>query len=143
VATVLNHPEGRVIVEETPAGRREVKVEPEDSSLFIPRRSCETSYPDELIEALLELKGISHLCDEIARDEDPVYVSNFLRHAILGYVAESEFAGKRVLDFGSASGRGRWSSRGCCRPPTASGSSCERTWSASPACARGSTVPTT
>jgi 2-polyprenyl-3-methyl-5-hydroxy-6-metoxy-1,4-benzoquinol methylase len=81
-----------------------VSVEPHDPATYVSRASCETAYTTDLIAAILGLKGIAYLCDEIARDEDPRYVSSFLRHALLGYLPEQAFHGKRVLDFGSGSG---------------------------------------
>ena len=102
--TVLDHPDGVVTLTEVPGGRLLVAVEANDPSTFVSRATCETAYSRELIAAVLELKGIGYLCDEIARDEDPRYVANSLRHALLGYLPESAFAGKKVLDFGSGAG---------------------------------------
>ena len=64
----------------------------------------ETSYPIELIEHVLRVKGPASLCDEIRRDEDPLYVQHRLNWDILGFVDGGAFSGKRVLDFGSGSG---------------------------------------
>jgi SAM-dependent methyltransferase len=104
VAVVLEHPEGRALVEDLGAGRRRVTVEPSRESTFVSRYSCDTSYPPELIQRILGSKGVGYLCDEIARDEDPRYVERMLRHAMLSYVPREYFAGKRLLDFGSGSG---------------------------------------
>ncbi len=72
--------------------------------MFVPRLACETSYPPDLIEAILGVKGIAYLCDEIARDEDAGYVSDGLRRSLHAYVPEEGFRGKRLLDFGCGSG---------------------------------------
>ena len=104
MAAVLEHPEGRVVLEEMQDGRRRVIAEPHDPSAYVSVRTCETRYPAELIERILDAKGISYVCNEIARDEDPRYVERFLRHAMLAYVAEEQLRGKRLLDFGSGSG---------------------------------------
>ena len=72
--------------------------------MFVPRVTCETAYPPDLIEAILDVKGIAYLCDEIARDEDKDYVSDGLRRSLHAFVPEEEFRGKRLLDFGCGSG---------------------------------------
>jgi 2-polyprenyl-3-methyl-5-hydroxy-6-metoxy-1,4-benzoquinol methylase len=86
-------------IEELGNGRRRVRISSAGTT-----DSCETSYPPELIEAILASTGPGWLCDEIRRDEDPHYVERSLRLALLAYVDESAFAGKRLLDFGCGSG---------------------------------------
>ena len=103
-AVAITHDKGRVEVRSLPDGRRELTVVDEEPGTFISRRTCTTSYPEPLIERLFEVKGPGYLCDEILRDEDPAYVELFLRYGLLGFVSEEEFAGARVLDFGSGSG---------------------------------------
>ena len=80
-----------------------ITVEPKDG-LFIPIRKWVTNYPHELIEQILQVKGPAYLCDEIMRDEDPRYVQHSFRWDILSFIGQEDFAGKRVLDFGSGSG---------------------------------------
>lgn len=63
-----------------------------------------TSYPIDLIEHVLRVKGAAYLCDEIMRDEDPRYVQSALQRGVLSYRHEADFAGRRLLDFGSGSG---------------------------------------
>jgi SAM-dependent methyltransferase len=101
---VLDHPEGTVTLTQLPGNRRRVTVETHDTATYVSRASCETSYTPDLIAAVLEVKGIAYLCDEIARDEDRLYVADLLRYTLLSYLPESAFEGKRVLDFGSGSG---------------------------------------
>lgn len=103
-ARVLFHPDARVVVEERQDGRRLVTVEPVVSSLFVPIRSAETTYPLDLVEAILAVKGPAYLCDEILRDESPTYVQAWLERDLLAYVPREWFRGKRVLDFGCGSG---------------------------------------
>ncbi len=50
------------------------------------------------------MKGACYLCDELARDEDPSYVSRDLSGDLDAYFPDENFAGKRILDFGSGSG---------------------------------------
>ena len=66
-------------------------------------RSWVTSYPLALIREIYQAKDV-YVCDEIRREEDPVYVEHAMRHEVLGYVEPADFAGKRVLDFGCGSG---------------------------------------
>jgi 2-polyprenyl-3-methyl-5-hydroxy-6-metoxy-1,4-benzoquinol methylase len=104
MAVTLEHPEGRVTVEEVTPGRKRVSVELFDSSLFMPYSSADTDYSIELIEQILAFRGPSMLCYSIIRAEEPAQLTEPLKHYILGYVDESEFEGKRLLDFGCGSG---------------------------------------
>jgi precorrin-6B methylase 2 len=91
------------VVEELGDGRRRVSVEPADD-VFVPCRDCVTSYPVELIAAVLQTKSVAYVCDEIARDEDPSYLQRDLRYSLLAYLPEDAFSETRLLDFGSGSG---------------------------------------
>jgi len=102
MSVILTHPDASIRVEETD-GKRAISIEPR-GGLFIPVRKWATDYPLELIEHVLRVKGPSHLCDEIMRDEDPRYVQHSLRWDILSFVGPADFAGRHVLDFGSGSG---------------------------------------
>jgi SAM-dependent methyltransferase len=100
---LLEHSEARVLVEPLEDGRSRVVVEAPPGT-FVAKRECETGYPRELVERILEVKGPAYLCDEIVREEDPHYVALFLRYGLLGFLPPSEFTGGRLLDFGSGSG---------------------------------------
>ena len=91
-------------LEEKGSGTRRIVVEMKDPGAYSPRLHWDTQYPPELIKAILEVKGAAWLCDEIARDEDPLYVRSDLMMSLLSYVRESDFVGKLVLDFGCGSG---------------------------------------
>ena len=82
-------------------GKRRVLVSGET---FIPQREWETAYPIELIEHVLRVKGPAWLNDEIMRDEDPRATQSFIRWNVLSYADSRDFAGRRLLDFGSGSG---------------------------------------
>jgi 2-polyprenyl-3-methyl-5-hydroxy-6-metoxy-1,4-benzoquinol methylase len=100
--TILTCPDALVRIEDFD-GKHSISVEPK-SEVFISAKRWVTNYPINLIEHILRIKGPAYLCDEIMRDEDPLYVQHALYWDILSYVPESEFAGKRLLDFGAGSG---------------------------------------
>jgi 2-polyprenyl-3-methyl-5-hydroxy-6-metoxy-1,4-benzoquinol methylase len=104
MTVALEHPDGRVFVEEDASGRKRVSVELFDSSAFMPFSSAETDYSIELIEQILAFRGPARLCYSILRAEDPSHLAEPLRRYILGYLDKREFEGKRLLDFGCGSG---------------------------------------
>ncbi len=104
VTVVLDHPDGRVVVEDVGRGRKRVSVELFEPSTFMPSSSAETDYSIELIEQILAFRGPARLCYSILRAEDPSHLAEPLRLYILGYLDEREFEGKRLLDFGCGSG---------------------------------------
>jgi 2-polyprenyl-3-methyl-5-hydroxy-6-metoxy-1,4-benzoquinol methylase len=102
----LSSPEAdiRIIGPPDANGCRTLIVEPRQSSLFVPRRRVLTRYPDELIRLIFSVKKASYLCDEIAREEDPSYVTSSLESGLYAFFRPEQFRGKRVLDFGCGSG---------------------------------------
>jgi len=102
--TRLSHALADVTVEELGGGRRRVTVVPRDPSVFVPFRSCETSYPAELVDVMLNHGAPAYLCAEIVREEDELYLPFGLRNYLLSYVGEAEFERTRVLDFGCGAG---------------------------------------
>ncbi|MBI5428359.1 MAG: class I SAM-dependent methyltransferase [Nitrospinae bacterium] len=104
MTTTLTFPEALVHIAETGGGKRRVSAELLDPLRFISVRQCETAYPLDLIQLVLDVKGPLWVCDEIARDEDENYVQKKLRNDLLGYLPASAFASKTILDFGCGSG---------------------------------------
>ena len=102
--TTLSHSAGRLTINEIARGRFLITAEPSDRSKYIAIRSLETSYPIELIEKIFGIKGPSWVCDEIARDEDPNYVSQYLINEVLAYFEPAILERVRILDFGCGSG---------------------------------------
>lgn len=102
MVSLIEAPDALVQVTEVDGGRM-ITIEPKPG-LFVPVRSWVTAYPLSLIESVLRVKGPAYLCDEIMRDEDSRYVQHCLDWDLLSYVPASEFAGRRILDFGSGSG---------------------------------------
>jgi len=100
----IKHPHGIVHVEQLQTGKNRISVELFDGQLFMPRSTCNTTYSLDLIENMLSIKGPNWLCDELMRDEDPTYVQNYMRYAVLSYIKREEFNDKRLLDFGCGCG---------------------------------------
>lgn len=103
-STTLTHPDGRLLIEELPDERRLITVMLTNRKQFMLRGQWMTRYSVPLIREILHVTGPAVLCDEISRDEDPDYVQKRLIADLLAYFDKSEFAGKRLLDFGCGSG---------------------------------------
>jgi 2-polyprenyl-3-methyl-5-hydroxy-6-metoxy-1,4-benzoquinol methylase len=84
-------------------GRSRVILKPRNRNAFIPRASCETSLPLNVISSFLDA-SFNQLCDSLARHEDPEYVKKVLGAQLLGYLDAADFRGKRLLDFGCGQG---------------------------------------
>ncbi len=102
MSPILTHTDASIHVEASD-GKRAISVELE-AGLFTPSREWVTDYSLELIEHVLRVKGPASLCDEIKRDEYPLYIQHSFRWDILSYAAEGDLAGRRLLDFGSGCG---------------------------------------
>jgi len=102
ITRTFEHGDGVIAVRSTPTGNH-VQCTPR-ADVFCPRRECITSYPLDVIEQALAVKGVAYLCDELMREEDPAYIEQSFQWDILSYVSAEAFAGRRVLDFGSGSG---------------------------------------
>lgn len=100
----IKHKDALIRVEPIGANKRKILVEPHDKRLFIAYKSCETSYDLPLIQEILSIKGPSYLCDEIMRDESPLYLQKSLHYSLLSYLPKSAFTNKKILDFGCGSG---------------------------------------
>ena len=101
--SILRATEGSVEVVPLPTGRFKVTLKPHDRHIFVPRQSCETSLPLDVISAFLNV-SFTMLCDSLARHEDDEYVKGVLSKQLLAYCDASDFWGRRVLDFGCGSG---------------------------------------
>jgi len=100
----LDHAEGRVVLVPTRDGRHRVQVAPAKQTTRIARNGCLTSYPRDLIEQILGLRGPAGLCDEISRDEDPGYTSLSIKNVLLAHSPTSGPGAGEVLDFGCGCG---------------------------------------
>lgn len=70
----------------------------------VPRSSCETTFPRQLVERLLQTTAPEWICDAIARHEDPAYIRGEMRSQLFAYFPASAYAGRRILDFGCGNG---------------------------------------
>jgi len=104
MTNTLHHKNGYVELNPIGDGRQRVRVRMSDENAFVTGPEWTTSYPRELVAAILDIKGPAWLCDELQRDEDPDYVENDFRHDVLGFIDPGDFLGKRVLDFGCGCG---------------------------------------
>ena len=93
-----NEPDAEV----TPAadGRNDIRIR-HASGVVV---TYTTSYPRQLINAVLAAKTPATLIDELARDEDPLYVRICLEKDLFAYVPPQDFQDKRLLDFGCGAG---------------------------------------
>jgi 2-polyprenyl-3-methyl-5-hydroxy-6-metoxy-1,4-benzoquinol methylase len=104
MSEILEHPQANVLVKERSGDRRALQVRLIDKHLVMRWDTCETSYPLDLIKHILDVKGPAYLCDEIMRDQDPLYVQKDLETELLAYFDRSDFDYKRILDFGCGAG---------------------------------------
>ena len=79
-----------------------VTLLPRSPALYIPRRSCKTTFSLEMVEFLLQRSDFAWLCDNLARHDDSV--PDALKHQLFSYFTPDDLAGKRLLDFGCGSG---------------------------------------
>ena len=101
---ILKHRDAHIHVSRLNQDRWKISVEALTKGIYIHQHTCETSYPIDLIQKILNIVGPGFLCDEILRDESPNYVSNFLHYDLLAYLGEEEFRNKTLLDFGCGQG---------------------------------------
>lgn len=101
---VLTTPDGEIEITPTASGRARITLKPRDPNLYIPRRTCETSHPEE-VELFLKFgSSFAWLCDAISRHEGPDEVQGVLRRQLFAYVEQQAFSDARILDFGCGGG---------------------------------------
>ncbi|MGH6924398.1 MAG: class I SAM-dependent methyltransferase [Propylenella sp.] len=102
-ALIFDHDRAVVTVSDDADGWRKVSVQPKHP-ISVQRSPCRTTYPDDLIRRILDVKGPEYLCDEIARDQDPAYTEANIDIGLFSYLKPADFAGKTLLDFGCGCG---------------------------------------
>lgn len=100
----LTHRDALIHISPLNQGRWKVSVEALNKDLYVHQPTCETSYPIDLIQKILDTAGPGFVCDEILREESPDYVRNFLYYDLLAYVDKEQFKNKTLLDFGCGPG---------------------------------------
>lgn len=104
-AICIECPAGYLSVEDLGDGRRRLEAVPRDeSALFVGARTCDSCYPLELIRLILTVKGLSAVCDEIGREEDPGYLQHVLGWTMRAHVDVERARDVRILDFGCGAG---------------------------------------
>jgi len=101
---VLTRPEGEIELEPSAQGRTRITLKPRDPALYIPKRTCETSHPEEIEIFLDGMSGFAWLCDTISRHEEPDEVRGVLERQLFSHVERGAYRGARLLDFGCGSG---------------------------------------
>jgi SAM-dependent methyltransferase len=101
---VLSTPDGEIELTPAAGGRTRITLKPRDPNLFVPRRTCETSHPEEVVLFLEGVSSFGWLCDAISRHEEPDEVQGVLRRQLFAYLEPLAFRGGRMLDFGCGAG---------------------------------------
>ena len=101
---MIHHPEAEITMEPLPSDRHRVHVRMLDPDEHVWVDRFETSLPRELVERFLGVHGPAGLGHALTRIEEGGDLHRALRFSILPFVAEEEFRGKRLLDFGCGSG---------------------------------------
>ena len=96
--------EGIVEIRPKGEGGFDIELLPRQSNLYIPRKKCQTTFPLEMIHYWLERTEFAWVCERLSRHEDQTTIAAILRRQLFAYFSPEEFAGKRLLDFGSGSG---------------------------------------
>ena len=82
----------------------ELTLLPRARDLYIPRKTCRTTFSMDLLLALMERSDFAWLCDNVARHENSTSESAILERQLFGYSTPEDFAEKRLLDFGCGNG---------------------------------------
>ena len=106
---VLTTPDGEIELTPTAGGRIRITLKPRDPDLYIPRRTCETSHPQEIELFLNGGSSFAWLCDAISRHEEPNEVQGVLMRQLFAYVEPKAYQGARMLDFGCGGGASTFS----------------------------------
>lgn len=80
----------------------DIRLVPDNPNLYIPRKSCRSTLPLDLIQDWLSKSGFASFCETLGRHEDAI--PKVLKQHLFAYFAPEDFAGKRLLDFGCGSG---------------------------------------
>ena len=90
-------------------GGFEITLQPHRSDLYIPRKSCQTTLPLDLLRYWADHFDFAWFCNAVGRHEDQTTVPGALRRQLFAYFSAGEFEGKRLLDFGCGTGASTFS----------------------------------
>ena len=82
----------------------ELTLLPRAPDLYLPRKTCRTTFSMDLLLALMERSDFAWLCDTVARHETSTSETAILERQLFGYSTAEDFAEKRLLDFGCGNG---------------------------------------
>ena len=82
----------------------ELTLLPRAPDLYLPRKTCRTTFSMDLLLALMERSDFAWLCDTVARHETSPSETAILERQLFGYSTAEDFAEKRLLDFGCGNG---------------------------------------
>jgi len=102
--TKLEYEDAFVIVEDINGNLNRINIQMKSSSVFCPRTCLETRYSLDLIKSIIDVKGPAWLCDEIAREEDPLGLQTDLSILLSSYLDKKDLINKKILDFGCGCG---------------------------------------
>jgi len=80
----------------------EIVLLPHDPELYVPKASCRSTFPLELIQYWADRTPFATFCEVIGRHE--IEIPKVLQQQLFAYFAPEEFSGKRMLDFGCGTG---------------------------------------
>jgi 2-polyprenyl-3-methyl-5-hydroxy-6-metoxy-1,4-benzoquinol methylase len=88
----------------SPGEPYELTLLPRLPDLYVPRKTCRTTFSMDLLLAVMERTDFAWLCDNLARHENATSEPAILEHQLFGYSTPDDFAEKRLLDFGCGNG---------------------------------------
>jgi ubiquinone/menaquinone biosynthesis C-methylase UbiE len=85
-------------------GGFEIALLPNHSELYLPRKSCRTTLPLEVLQPWIDHVPFAWVCDAISRHQEASNLEASLERQLFAYFAAEQFVGKRLLDFGCGTG---------------------------------------
>ncbi len=100
---ILEQKDLLVQIDELQGGKRQILIQGKNQSRPTIKRTWITSYPIDLIKAILDVKG-PDLIEDIQREEDKTTLEWLLKTNLLSYIKPERFDNKKILDYGCGCG---------------------------------------